>query len=209
MNKLKYKCSICSKKFSRKWTAQRHNNIMHKDAALIKYFSNAKLGSNNQSKTYSHGLNISKFKTSNSKLNNNIIKSSTYSSLYPIKSFNNFYQNDTNKPSSIISINDDKKENILYNNLEKMIILFEKLEKLFTLAPSLIQGSGNLDAVLSKIVINALGKHDPAKFVQNYISFYSRLYYRNKMILYVSRYLNMPVIPTIEYLKNLITENNN
>ncbi len=96
---------------------------MHKDAALIKYFSNIKLGSNNQSKTYSHGLNISKFKTSNSKLNNNIIKSSTNSSPCPIKSFNNFYQNDTNKPTSIISINDEKKENLLYNKLEKMITL--------------------------------------------------------------------------------------
>jgi len=69
---------------------------MHKDAASIKYFSNIKLGSNNQSKIYPHGLNISKFKTSNSKLNNNIIKSSTNSSPCPIKSFNNFYQNKTN-----------------------------------------------------------------------------------------------------------------
>ncbi len=41
-------------------------------------------------------LIFSKFKTSNSKLNNNIIKSSTNSSPCPIKSFNNFYQNKTN-----------------------------------------------------------------------------------------------------------------
>jgi len=82
------------------------------------------------------------------------------------------------------------------------------LEKLLTLVPNLIQGSGNLDAVLSNIIITALGKHDPAKFVQNYLSFYSRLYYRNKMILYVSRYLNMPAIRTVEYLKSLLTESN-
>jgi len=207
MNKLKYKCSICSKKFSRKWNAQRHNNIMHKDVASIKYFSNAKLGSNSQSKIYSYGLNISKIKTSNSKLNNNIIKSSTYYSPYPIKSFNNFYQNNANK-SSIISINEGERENLLYNKLEKMIIPFEKLEKLLTLTPSLIQDSGNIDSVLSNIIINALGKHDPAKFVQNYLSLYSGLYCRNKMILCVSRYLKMPVIPTVEYLKSLLSENN-
>jgi hypothetical protein len=106
---------------------------MHKDATLIKYFSNIKLGSNNQSKIYPYGLNISKFKTSNSKLDNNIIKSSTYSSPYPIKSFNNFYQNNSNK-HSIISINEDKKEHLLYNKLEKMIIPFEKLEQLLALA---------------------------------------------------------------------------
>jgi hypothetical protein len=207
MNKIKYKCSICSKKFSRKWNAQRHNNNVHKDAASIKYFSNAKLGSNNQSKIYPYGLNISRFKTSNSKLDTNIIKSSAYSSSYPIKSFNNFYQNNSNK-HSIISINEDKKEHLLYNKLEKMIIPFEKLEKLLTLAPSLIQGSGNIDTVLSNIIIAALGKHDPAKFVQDRLSFYSGLYYRNKMILCVSRYLKIPVIPTVEYLKSLLTENN-
>ena len=54
---------------------------MHKDAALIKYFSNAKIGLIINPKHIFYGLNISKFKTSNSKLNNNIIKSSTYSSL--------------------------------------------------------------------------------------------------------------------------------
>jgi hypothetical protein len=179
---------------------------MHKDAASIKYFSNIKLGSNNQSKIYPYGLNISKFKTSNSKLNNNIIKSSTYSSPYPIKSFNNFYQNNSNNP--IISINEDEKENLLYNKLKKMIIPFDKLEKLFVMEPSLIQGSGNIDTVLSNIIITALGKYDPAKFVQNHLSFYSGLYYRNKMILCVSRYLKIDILSTVEYLKSLLTCNN-
>jgi|tagenome__1003787_1003787.scaffolds.fasta_scaffold20988661_1 hypothetical protein len=207
MNKLKYKCSICSKKFSRKWNAQRHNNTMHKDVASIKYSSIGKLSSNNQSKIYPYGLNISKFKTSKSKLNNNKIKSSTYSSPYPIKSFNNFYQNNSNK-YSIKSINEDEKENLLYNKLEKMIIPFEKLEKLFVMEPSLIQGSGNIDTVLSNIIITALGQHDPAKFVHNHLSFYSGLYYRNKMILCVSRSLRIDILSTVEYLKSLLTSNN-
>ena len=43
-----------------------------------------------------------------------------------------------------------------------------------------------------------------AGFVQNHLSFYSGLYYRNKMILCVSRYLKIDILSTVEYLKRLV-----
>ena len=206
MGKIKYKCSLCSKRFSRKWNAQRHNNDIHKDIALIKHSSNVKMDSNRQSKIYPYGLNISKFKTANSKFDSEPINFTPRSLSYPFKSFNNCYQNNSKNPNVLMNDDyDDEKETLLYNNLEKMIIPFEKLAKLFVMMPSLILGSGNIDTVLSNIIITALGKYDPAKFIQNYLSFYSRLYYRNKMILCVSRSLKLDFLPTVEYLKSLLT----
>jgi hypothetical protein len=175
MNKLIYKCSICSKKFPRKWNAQRHNDI-HNNAALIEYSSNVKTNLDNRSKIYPYNHDKYKVKTFSSKHDNKNTKDfSTFSYSYAFKSFNNYYQNNSNKTDKYT--NETEKEDLLYDKLEKMIIPFEKLEKLLVLAPHLIQGNGNVDTVLSNVIITALGKHDPAKFVQNRLSLYSRLYY--------------------------------
>lgn len=205
MTKLKYVCSVCSKSFSRKWNAQRHNDTVHKDTALIRHSSNVR-SFNNKSKIYSHSLVKSKFKTVGSKFNSNPADSPASLSSCQFKSFNNYYQNDSNK--FIMSVDEEEKENILYAKLETMIIPFEKLEKLLVMAPYLVQSNGNIDSILSNIIIMALGRHDPVKIIQNYLSLYSRLYYRNKMILYVSHFLKIPVISTIEFMKSLLPENN-
>ena len=116
MGKTKYRCSICSKKFSRRWNAQRHNDAIHKDAALIKHLPNVKPNYNCQFKIPPYGFNISKFKIANRKFDSepiNYFTSSCSSLSYPFKSFNNYYQNNS-KNSSVSMNEDEQKENLLY-----------------------------------------------------------------------------------------------
>ena len=129
MTKLIYRCPLCLKKFTRKWNAQRHNNDIHKDMALIEYSSNVKMGLDNRSKVYSYNLDKYKVKTSGSKDNNsNTTNFSSFSYSYPYKSFNNYYQNKSIKYFE--PIDENEKEDSFYNKLEKIAIPFENFEKL-------------------------------------------------------------------------------
>ncbi|MER5175067.1 MAG: hypothetical protein ABJB76_12770 [Candidatus Nitrosocosmicus sp.] len=198
MNKSKYKCLTCSKKFSRKYNAQRYNDTVHKDSAFISYPLNRMITPNKQSKIKHPGSTISKFKEFGHNLENNMY-SPSYSTF---KLFNNLHQKKSSK--SVILMNEDEKENLLYNKLEKIITPFEKLEKLFVEAPYLIHPYKNIDAILSTIIIEALKKPDPDKVVHNYLAHYNKLYFRNKMILYVARSRVMNAFYAIEYLKRYI-----
>lgn len=45
-----YGCNRCTRKFSRRWNARRHNSLMHKDSALI-LDRNGEILNNNNSPT--------------------------------------------------------------------------------------------------------------------------------------------------------------
>ncbi len=81
------------------------------------------------SKVYSYNLDKYKVKTSGSKDNNsNTTNFSSFSYSYPYKSFNNYYQNKSIKYFK--PIDENEKENLFYNKLEKIAIPFENFEKL-------------------------------------------------------------------------------
>ena len=57
-----YLCSICLKKYTRKWNAQRHNNDIHKGLAIIDYqLQNGNLTFNKQTNIPLNYSDTSKF----------------------------------------------------------------------------------------------------------------------------------------------------
>ncbi len=220
MNKIKYVCSICqNRKFSRKYNAQRHNDLLHDGAAFIQYSSNSL---------------ITKNKTTVATTMHPKVRKPTYQATVNNNFATNKYQNDSNySPSSFDYLSpftfskpfsktieksnyeicsnpsfllekEDEAENRLYNHLDKMIGPFEKLEKLLTDAPYLAYPYNTIDALLTNIIISALGKPDPRKFIEKQLASYTRTYYRGKMINHVAKTFCMNPQGAIEYLKMLL-----
>jgi hypothetical protein len=203
-NAVGYICSFCSKKFSRKWNAKRHNNDIHKGLSSIDYRLKKGIITLNKpsSKITRDYATITKVKQFDRNFEN---KKYPYSlSLSPFRSFNN---NQFKKKSykSIFYMDEQEKEDYLYRKLEQMSVPFEKLEKLFVEAPYLIMPLNNIQGVLSNIVITALGKPDPVIYIQNKLALYTRLYCSNKLISCVARNMNMDVTTAKEYLKNILS----
>jgi hypothetical protein len=198
-----YLCSFCSKKFSRKWNANRHNNDIHKGLSSIDYRSKKVINAlNKPSSKITRGYSVNpKFKQFDNNFENNIYSSSR--SPPPFRSFNNNYLKEKSN-KSIYYMNEQEKEDFLYRNLEKMSVSFEKLEKLFVEAPYLIMPYNNIHEILSNIIITALGKPDPVTHIQNKLALYTRLYCRNKLISFVAKSECMDSLAAIEYLKNIL-----
>jgi hypothetical protein len=196
MNASGYLCSICLKKYTRKWNAQRHNNDIHKGLAIIDYqLQNGNLTFNKQTNTL---LNYSATFKFNEK--QNIFKNNNDISTF--KPFNKIYQNKSR--TSILFMNEKEKENYLYYILEQMSVPFEKLEKLLIEKPSLIAPNIVIESFLSTMIIKALGMPDPVKTVHDNLAYYTRLHRRNKMISSVVTSEMMDVLSPIEYLKGIL-----
>jgi hypothetical protein len=151
-----YTCSFCSKKFSRKWNATRHNNDIHKGLASIDYRLKKGLIALNKpsSKIAPDYSIIPKFEQFDLYFENNIYASPSLPppSSYPFRSFNNHHlKKKTNK--SIFYMNEQEKDDLLYRNLEQMSVSFEKLEKLFVEAPYLIMPYKSIEEFLSNMII--------------------------------------------------------
>ena len=201
-----YICSFCSKKFSRKWNAERHNNDIHTGLASINYRLNKRINALNKpsSKTTRDYTTITKFKQFDHNYEN---KKYPYSA--SLSSYNSYFNNHFKKKSnkSIYYMNEQEKEDYLNWKLEQMSVPFEKLEKLFVEAPYLIMPYNNIQEILSTMIITALGKPDPVIYIQNKLALYTRLYCRNKLISYVAKSEDMDSLAAIEYLKNLLSGN--
>jgi hypothetical protein len=137
--------------------------------ALIEYSSNLKMSLGIRSKVYPYNLDKFKLKTTRTEYNNsNINDFSRFSRHYPFKSFDNYYSNNSKKSFKLMDENE--KEDLLYDKLEKIALSFDKLEKLFVLSSHLIYGKEDIETILSKVIIDAIVKRDPAKFVQNQLT---------------------------------------
>ena len=200
MKNLKYICSKCSRTFSRRWNAQRHNDAIHKGLSniAIKY----KSGNSVKAVKNRYGLYPSFSAASKSKefkhLNQNDANDSSF------KPFNNsgFHLKKPNK--SVMSMGEGEKDDFLNNTLEKMAIPLEKLEKLFFGRLWLTTPNKNIQNILSCIVIAALAMPDPIKFIQDCLTYYNRQYYITKIIWYVAKSHGVDTFSATEILKNVL-----
>ncbi len=102
-------------------------------------------------------------------------------------------------------MNEEEKENYLYYILEQRSVPFEQLEKLLFEEPDLIAPSKDIRAILSTIIIRALERPDPVMVIHYNPAYFTRLHCRNKLISYVSKSESMDALPTIEYLKGILS----
>jgi hypothetical protein len=196
MNASGYLCSICFKKFPRKWNAQRHNNDIHKGLAIIDYqFQNGNLTFNKQTNILLNYSATAKFNEHYNLFKNN-------NGISTFKPFNKIYQNKSRTP--ILFTNEQEKENYLFYILEQMSVPFEKLEKLLIKDPSLITHYIDIESFLSAMIIKALGMPDPVKTIYDNLAYYTRIHRRNKMISYTHPPETMDVLSPIEYLKGIL-----
>ncbi len=168
--------------------------------AMIDYqLQNRKHTFNKNSKIPLHYSSMSKLDKKYYIFENNNNNNRTPSS----KPFNKYYQKISKK--SILFMNEEEKENYLYYILEQMSVPFEKLEKLLFEEPDLIAPSKDIRAILSTIIIRALERPDPVMVIHDNLAYFTRLHCRNKLITYVSKSECMDSLPTIEYLKGILS----
>ncbi len=105
---------------------------------------------------------------------------------------------------SVMPMDDGEKEDLLYNTLEKMAIPFEKLEKLFFEKLYLYPQYKDAETKIFNMIIDALGKPDPAKAMEEYFIYHNKQYYSAKMIAYVAKYYDADTFTATELLKNVL-----
>ncbi len=196
----KFVCGICSKSFSRRWNAQRHNDSLHYGMSCIdtKYiadnkenvFTNFNTHYPSTKATESSGFGISKHKPQT-----NTFRKHLFNPLDPFRK----------KPNNSFKfMNEDEKEQILYNTLEKMASPLEKLEKLLKEKTHVNVPYHEIDRILSNQILMALQMPNPVKVLQDLYTYYNRLYYSNKMILLVANSHNIDALTATEMMKTIL-----
>ncbi len=105
---------------------------------------------------------------------------------------------------SVMSMDEDQREDFLYKTLEKMAIPFEKLEKLFSEKLCFYSQNEDAETKIFNMIIDALGKPDPVKAMEGHFIYHNKQYYSAKMIAYVAKHYNCNTFKATEILKNVL-----
>ncbi len=185
MKKTIYGCSRCQKTFPRKWNAERHVISVHKGLSKIgSQFGNEVNPANsfrhlnNPTVSYTAASKAKKFKTSG---------------------FQKKLKESVNPMMDI----EEREDDLLYGNLEKMIIPFEKLEKLFFEKMYRHEPPEKIDKILTNVIILASGSSNPAKVVQDYLTSFTRSHWTTKMISCVARSMGVDAVTAFAFLKSI------
>ena len=87
-----------------------------------------------------------------------------------------------------------------------MMIPFEKLEKLLYDKVYRQENHENINKILSMVIIQAVGSGNPSKVIQDYLTFYNGLYWKNKMIFCVAKSMNVNSFTASTFLKGLVLD---
>lgn len=99
---------------------------------------------------------------------------------------------------------EERADDLLNGRLEKMMVPFEKLEKLLLDKVHRHENRVIINKILSKVIVQAVGSSNPSKITQGYLDYYNRLYWTNKMKSCVANSMNADTITTSIFLKGLI-----
>jgi hypothetical protein len=98
---------------------------------------------------------------------------------------------------------EEREDDLLYGKLEKMIVPFEKLEKLLFDKMYRNEPPENINKILTNVIILAIGSNNPAKVVQDNLTSYTRLHWTTKMISYVARSMGVGGFTAFTCMKSM------
>jgi hypothetical protein len=176
---MKYDCSKCNQSFSRKWNAERHNELKHDDLSII-YDKKIKPTSNSNSN--------SKLKTKNPIYKNKFIQFQSNHTLIKNDIFDELF-------SEYIKLEPDENELKTMKIFGQLYQPFEELEKLLDIFDESSKAS-----ILSQVFKSCLKSFRPVKSMKDTIEIYRAI----KAIDKISYYYSKSHDKTIHEAKNLV-----
>lgn len=127
----------------------------------------------------------------------------TLSSSYPgeLSNIKNINNNQEKSNKIFQSMYKTRKDKDFFETLEQMAVPFEELQKLLINNTYLILPYYNIQSFLICIIMEALKRPNPVDVMKNNLTYYTRQYYRDKLINFVAKSMNIDFLNAMEFLK--------
>jgi hypothetical protein len=176
VNKNYYGCSKCNQSFSRKWNADRHNELIHSDLAVIEIKSKPTHDLQTKPKKIVKQNKFKKFTSVRFKIKDDI----------SYEFFSEYVHADANELKTI-------------KIFGQLIKPFEELEKLLEHYDEELKAE-----ILHKIFVSSINSHRPVKSMNDTVVMYRSIFGMEKIAQNTSKHMNVPVEQAKTMLKELV-----
>ncbi len=175
MNENFYRCESCTKKFSRKWNANRHIDNVHGGKGIA--FN-----------VYTGSISRDELNYAGNAFDSTLLPSG-------LEHINNLQTTNSSTLSEYLEEEDKR----ILAVVDKMVPPFEELEKLLINEPE-----NERMNILNNVIVFSLNSPNPVKYMQDSVNFYRSAIGMNKMVEHVAKRNNVSLNQARTYFRTMI-----